>query len=419
MQEKLSGCENLNSGKSTAWKWIILLSWRSLRSKRREKSNIAGLMSVAGISVGVAALLVVLGVMNGFQSSTISNILELNSYHLRISADEQGKIPDADLTVAIPGVRSAVKFAEVQTLVQSGIGQPRGVMVRGIPEDYVQRDPGFASRIRLQSGGWFIDGNQTVIGADLARQLGVRVGDVIHLVHFTGSGVLRPQEAEYRVAGIYRSDYYEFDRGYIFVSLDRALTQLGADRAVLGIKLHDRFTDREIARRILADFDGDFGVQRWRDFDRAIFGALQLEKWLMTLLLGMVFVVVGVNIYQSLRRSVIEQTVELGVLKALGASPLSVQLIFVIEGALIGLSGAFFGSLLGWFLARNLNEIIRMFRQMAGSIGPMIWGPVPVLIFPAEAAAILLFAISSTLLAGYAASRRISSILPSEVLRNE
>ncbi|MFW5800533.1 MAG: ABC transporter permease [Spirochaeta sp.] len=417
--------ESVDITNSRRRRWLWRIAFRYLRSKRREKSNAATILSISGIAIGVTALIVVLGVMNGFQFSTISNILELSSYHLRVGAADGFSYAEADFWSAgieeMDAVRSVVPFAEVQTLIQGPYREPAGVQVRGIPSDLRERDPGLAGKLHMQSGTLQLQDNQVVIGADMARRLGSRVGDTVHLIHFEGKGVLQPIESEYLVAGIFSTEYYEFDRNYIFVHIEQAFEHLGAQELMLGVKLDDRFADREVSRQIADIVDKDLNIQSWRDFDRAIFGALQLEKSLMTVLLGMVFLVVGVNIFQSLRRSVIERTDELGLLKAIGASPSSVQLVFVLEGAIIGLAGAFFGTVGGLFIAEFLNEIVLFFRDIGGqgAFSPLMWGRIPVELVPFEVISIVVTAVLSTVLAGYAASRRVAGIRPAEVLRNE
>ncbi|AFG37147.1 ABC transporter permease [Spirochaeta africana] len=410
-------------------RWLWWVAIRYLRSKRKEKSNIATLLSVSGIAVGVAALIVVLGVMNGFQFSTISNILELSSYHLRVGSEDGFTYAEADdwsrRLLELPGVASAVPFTEVQTLVQGPLREPVGIQVRGIPDDLRSRDPGMAAKLRMQSGRLQPHDQQIVIGTELARRLGSRVGDTINLIHFEGRGVLQPRERAYQVAGLFATDFYEFDQNYVFVHVEQAVEHLGAPGLQIGVKLDDRFQDRSAATRIAAlmqpETDQSLRIQRWRDFDRSIFGALQLEKSLMTMLLGLVFLVVGVNIFQSLRRSVIERTDELGVLKAMGAGPRSVQLIFVLEGAIIGLAGAAIGTAAGLLLSRYLNETVVLVRRVLGqgTVSPALWSNIPVALVPAEVAATAAVAIVSTVLAGYAASRRVAGILPAEVLRDE
>ena len=413
----------LKPERSFSWLWLVAL--RYLRSKRKEKSNVATLLSISGIAVGVAALIIVLGVMNGFQFSTISNILELSSYHLRVSSDHGYSYSEARDAAAhisgYQGVRSAVPFAEVQSLLQGPLREPAGVLIRGIPDDIREQDPGFAEKLHMHSGSLRIRDQQIVIGMELSRRLGARVGDTVNLIHFEGSGVLRPQEAVYQVAGIYSTEYFDFDRNYVFVHIEQAVTQLGAAGVMVGVKLEDRFADRVAKNRILQGLDYPVEIQRWREFDRAVFGALQLEKSLMTFLLGMVFVVVGVNIFQSLRRSVIERTEELGVLKAMGAAPRAVQSLFVLEGALIGCIGATLGGVGGVVLAGRLDETLSFFRSIGGQAvaSPALWSHIPVELVVHEVAAIIAIAVLSTVLAGYAASRRVAGIVPAEVLRNE
>ncbi|THB62832.1 MAG: ABC transporter permease [Spirochaetaceae bacterium] len=405
--------------------WTAWVAFRYLRTKRKEKSNITVFLSVLGIAVGVAALIAVLAIMNGFQYSTIVNILELNSYHIRVDLpsdqDEAQAYEYARQIRELPGVRSVVPFSEEQTLVQGDFGDPRGVMVRALPSDLVRHDIEFRRKLRVVDGQMTLRNGQAVLGAELARNLGVRLGESIALIRFVGSGVLQPQEVRYTVGGIYRADYYEFEQTYILTGLSETANPDGNPGLQLGIKLDKRFDDRIIAPRLQGLLPEGASVHLWREVNRSIFGALRLEKQLMTLLLGMVFVVVGVNIFQSLRRSVIERTTELGTLKALGADPFSVQLVFMLEGAIIGFLGALLGGIAGYFLAENINTVVGLIGKILLREGPgsFLWMHIPVKMYAGEVASILVAAFLSAGLAGVVASIRVVKIRPAEVLRDE
>ncbi len=428
--------------------WILLVAARYFRSRRKERGNSATLLSTAGIAVGVMTLISVLSVMNGFQLSTIDAILELNSYHVRI--DGAGTLPPASLESlrSAPGIRAAFPFAEVQTLIRGVFPDPQICVLRALPDDIAELDPDLAGRLTMVDGSFDLAAERSVVlGSEMARFLGVRAGGEVSLLNLAGADFadLRPENLTFRVAGIFRSGYYEYDLGWGFVSLENADRFLaGRSERSVGIKLRDRFADGPALRAAEKAAGGGAVVRSWREYNRAIFGALRVEKIMMMVLICLIFVVVAGNIHQSLRRSVLERTEEIGLLKALGADPGSIRLVFVLEGAFIGLAGAFFGGLLGFLAAGRVNEIFAIAEKLLNvaiyfanallrpyfpaGVGRQVslFSPayfylseVPSRIFLSEALFIHCFALFSSILAAYFASARVSAIKPAEVLRYE
>lgn len=417
--------------------WVLFVSARHFRTKRREKGHTAGILSVLGIAAGVMTLIAVLAVMNGFQSGTIEDLLEVGSFHLQIDA------PSASGLAEIRGVQAVVPFAENFGLISGFFPDPLAVFVRAVPAEVRETDQRFASNLQVVSGSWDLQPRRIVLGQELARRLGVRTGDSVELVSFAGS-LSEPEQLSARVSGVFRTGFLEYDASWAFLGLGWA-DELGLDAPTrLGIKLNDRFADRQVARRI-QQISPELVVESWREFNRAIFGALRLEKTLMMVLIGLIFVVVAVNIFQSLRRSVVERTEEIGVLKALGGEPRLLQLVFVMEGLWIGLAGGLSGLVLGLLVSTNINGLFAAAEAIVNALGGAvnsiaalfsgasssgsaftIFSPayfyideVPAVLFPGEVAGIVLFAVASATVAAYVASRRVSLISPAEVLRYE
>lgn len=282
--------------------------------------------------------------------------------------------------------------------------------------------------------------DSAVLGVELARTLGVAPGDTFEVISLEGAGPAQGTTVELLVTGIFRSGYLDYDSSWAFVSLQTAGESLAAARAPrIGVKLSDRYQDARIARLLEERLDG-VRVSSWRDYNRSIFGALRLEKNLMTILIGLIFLVVAGNMFQSLRRSVVERAEEIAILKALGAPPRSIKLIFVGEGGIIGLLGGSIGVGLGLLIAANVNTIFRVAElivngvsaavaRLLGSVagqGFSLFSPryfyiteVPAEIIPREVVGIFLFAFLCAAGAALLASTRVSRIRPAEVLRNE
>lgn len=430
--------------------WIPFVSARHVRSRSRERGHTASALSVAGIAAGVMALVAVLGVMNGFQLGTIEDILEINSYHLRVDPEDLS-LPQPALAESLrraEGVSVVLPFVDIQTVVRGFFAQPQAVVIRAVPPDALDLDPGLAGNLEIVAGEFDLRyPGSIVIGTELSRLLGVAAGDTVSVLNFASEDfdVRNPVELPFLVTGIYQTGFLEFDLGWSFVSLDDVGSALStADQPTWGIKLDNRFRDREAMARLdgtLAERGIAADIISWREYNRSIFGALRVEKVLMMLLLGLIFVVVGVNIYQSLKRSIVERTEEVGILKAVGAPPGAMQAVFVLEGLFIGLAGGVIGVVLGLLVCENVNEIFRLaevavngvtqaYRWVASSVSPgvrfQLFSPtyfyleeIPARVLFPEVLGIFVFAVASSTVAAYVASTRTARIRPAAVLRYE
>jgi lipoprotein-releasing system permease protein len=408
---------------------------------------------VLGIATGVLALTVIIAVMNGFQLGFIESILEISSYHLRLeSIPTDGEPELAGKLRSLPEVLSVLPFRELNVLLRGRQTNPRGALVRGVPPNALDLDPGLAGQIEIEDGFFDLgDPYNIVLGAELARQLSVRTGDRVSLLSIT-DGIRFEENGGndfYTVSGIFRSGFYEYDLGWAFVDLDKA-AQLSDELTlpVLGIKLKNRWQDQKAIgeiEKILADSEAaGAGITSWRDYNRAFFGALRTEKLIMFILVGLIFVVVGLNIFQAQRRIVLERREEIGLLRALGASDTAVRLVFVWDGLIIGLAGAGLGLIPGLLIAFNipavfsflegvvnlfisiLNAIFAFLGANAGAGEFALFSPqifyikeIPSRVIPHEVVLIFLFGFFSALFAAWFASGRVAGIQPAEVLRYE
>ena len=428
--------------------WVAFVAGRHFRTRRREKGHTASILSVSGIAVGVMTLVTVLAVMNGFQLATIQDILEINSYHLRLYNLDARQAERIAGGPAAGGINAVVPFTEVETIARGYFERPRGVLLRALPADVLQRDWGLSGRIEMLQGSFAIDRpGAVVIGSELARAMGVRVGDTVWFVNLGGERLdwRSPQETALSVSGIFRTGTLEFDQSWGFISLEEARESFGVDeRPIWGVKLQDRFADRRVAALLRSRLALDERqLESWRSYNRAIFSALRVEKTMLMVLVGLIFLVVGVNIFQSLRRSVIERTEEIATLKALGAPPGSLQAVFVLEGVMIGFIGAAIGTALGLLLSQNINAafaaaeaVVLTFQELTGAmLRPLgigvgaefsLFSPqyfyidqVPAEVLLPETLGVFAFALVSAAVAALAASRRATRITPAEVLRYE
>ncbi|MDR1179025.1 MAG: FtsX-like permease family protein, partial [Spirochaetales bacterium] len=348
----------------------------------------------------------------------------------------------------IPGVRAVFPFTEIQTLARGAYPDSQVCVLRALPDDIMTTDSSLVEKLHIIQGSFDLTSeNSLIIGSELARRLGVKTGEYINLLNMAGTDFsgLKPENLVFRVQGIFKSGYYEYDLAWGFLSLKNAKALMSAADSVLtGIKLTNHFDDERVLYRAQEIAGDGAKVISWREYNRAIFGALRVEKVMLMVLIGLIFVVVASNIYQSLRRSVYERTEEIGVLKALGADPFSIRLIFILEGGFIGFAGCLFGLLLGFLVAGRINAIfaiaeivvnagiylvntaLRPWFPALGSQTVSFFSPayfylseVPSRIFWTEALFVYFFAMLSTTLAAYFASSRVAAIKPAEVLRYE
>lgn len=427
--------------------WVLFVARRYFRSKRKNRGLAPSVLSVAGIAVGVMTLIVVLGVMNGFQLGFIEDILSISSYHLRVT------LPGSELTSAelarmreLHGVKAVVPFMDIQTLITGRLSDFHAAVVRGVPPNVARLDTGLASHLNPISGSLYLGGDHSIVlGYELAQSLGVRVGDSVSIVSLAGNsfGGLSPENVQFTVSGIFKSGYYQFDQTLCFVNLHAART-LGSstEDLVYGVKLDNRFQDRQTANEIARAFPSlALHIESWRTFNSAFFGALRMEKLVMSILLALIFLVVGVNIYHFLQRAVYERREEIGILRSLGASPASMQSVFIFDGLYIGVLGASVGLILGLLVADNINALFSFVELVtnivltfvnalvvpfigsgglpAFSAASFYLDQVPTRVLFHEVLLIYLFGIATSSAAAYFASRRAAEIKPQEVLRYE
>jgi lipoprotein-releasing system permease protein len=432
-------------------KWVLFVALRYI-FKGRSNSPI---LAVLGIAFGVLALIIIISIMNGFQLGFIESIIEISSYHLRLDSVPQELIPRArEIIMTVPGVRAAVPFREFKALARGRRSGQQAVVARGIPEDVLENDKLMEEKLEFEDGSFDIhDMDSVLLGTELARRLGLGVGDSVTM--FSITGILSAQDEggldEFTVNGIFRTGFYEYDYSWAFVNINNDAffaDDNAAGGATIGVKIKNRFQDRFVLERIKKKFSKeesfkDVKFSSWRDYNRSFFGALRTEKLFMFILVGLIFIVVALNIFQSQRRAVLQRREEIGLLRAIGGQEKSVRFVFVCDGAFIGLTGAGLGLVFGLLIASHIpqffsliegivNKIIDMLNTVTGFFGAghtanfAVFSPavfyikeIPSRIIPAEVILIFMFGFLSALCAAWFASRKAVKIQPAEVLRYE
>lgn len=418
--------------------WIQYVALRFGAVDSRGRSALTSALSAAGIAFGVTALIVILSVMNGFQMGYIESILEVSSYHVRVTGD----LNDIERVSNIPGVRTVIPFTETQVLVQGNHARQRGALLRTVPADLLERDTSFASFIEIVRGSFSLHtAGSVVLGAELARGLGVSVGDTIMVVAASGSSEteLFPDNNILRVTGTVKTGYYEIDSTYAFVSPESAEGFSDPSATIWGVKLNKLHDDARFATLLEKELP-DVRTDSWRNFNRSFFGALRVEKTMLLFLVILIFLVVMVNIYHAMRRAVYERREEICVLTALGSTPRAIQKIFIFNGFSVGFTGAFIGLLSGLFLSVHVNNVFHAAECIVNGVNAFIsallqndygdsfslFSPdffymqeIPVRIFMGEVLFVFVFGLLSATCAALIASKKITAMKPAEVLRYE
>ncbi|MGD1826484.1 lipoprotein-releasing ABC transporter permease subunit [Chromobacterium violaceum] len=347
---------------------------RYLRAKRRNGFiSFISLISIVGIALGVAALIIVLSVMNGFQKEIRGRILSVAS-HLEVSGYD-GRLSgwrDAQAMLAKqPHVQAAAPFVSSQGLFVA-YGNVRGGLVRGI-------DPALENKVvdvgRHMVAGKLDDlkpgGFGMALGVELARQLGVGVGDKVTLMtpqgNITPAGMV-PRSKQFTVVGIFKVDMFEFDASLAMVNLRDAQVLERMGDAVSGVRL--RLDDPMLAPQLKAELRPRLPqllVTDWTDTNANYFRAVQIEKRMMTIILTLIVAVAAFNLVSTLVMVVTDKQADIAILRTLGASPGSIMKIFVIQGSVAGVLGTLAGVASGVAIALNLDVIVPVIERIIGT----------------------------------------------------
>ena len=415
------------------YEWQV--GWRYTRAGRAGRRNgfisFISFVSVIGIALGVAALIIVLSVMNGFQKEVRDRMLSAIAH---IEVFDAGGQALADWTALAtqarqdPAVREAAPFVAVQSLLARGEDM-RGAVVRGVLPAEEARLTDLAAQLKtdgvldqLQPGAWRI-----VLGVELARSLGVRVGDPVTIIapggQVTPAGV-SPRLKQFTVVGVFNVGHYEYDSGLALVHLDDAarLYRTGGATGVQ-LKLADVQQAREVATRLRDRLGTGLVVRDWTRTNAAWYDAVQIEKRMMFIILTLIVAVAAFNLVSTLVMTVTDKRADIAILRTLGASPRSVMGIFVVQGAASGIIGTLAGVGLGLLVAFNIDVIVPAIERalgvafLPGSI--YLINRMPSQPLASDIVPIALISLALAFVATLYPSWRASRVNPAEALRYE
>lgn len=403
------------------------LALRYLRARGRHAFiNLITLLSMAGVALGVCALIVVLSVMGGFQDQITQKILGMGS-HLTIYR-AGGTIADPERVVNIarqePGVKAAAPFAYGQVMLVSpggatgallsGLEVPLARKVKNLEPSLVQGRLDDLTR-RTGRGLWGI-----ILGSRLASKLGLRLGSVVNVINPLGEETpvgRAPKSEPFQVVGIFESGLYPYDAGYSYVDLKAAQEFLGLGREVNGVEvsLTDIYQAPQVGSRLTAKLGPLYFPRDWMSANHSLFAALKLEKFAMFVILILIVLVASFGIVSSLIMMVMTKTREIGVLKAMGATRASLRRIFMLQGLTTGLVGTMVGVLSGLVLCWLLSRY--QFIELPKDVYTI--DTLPVQVEPLLVLLVAACAVAISLLATIYPARKAGSLDPVQALRYE
>jgi lipoprotein-releasing system permease protein len=407
-----------------------MLSTRYLRARRKEGfiSVIAG-FSFLGIMLGVATLIIVMAVMNGFRKELLDKILGLNG-HLLIQPIES-PLNDweqvAERIAKIDGIRFAAPLVEGQALASSPFNAS-GVLVRGMRVRDLVKLPSIANNIKQGSLDGFDEGQGVVIGKRLADQLSLRAGDNITLVAprgaVTAMGTV-PRIKTYKVAAVFEVGMSEYDTAFLFMPLTEAQAYFNRSGDVTAIEVYTDSPDRvDRYRKLVADNAGrPIFIVDWRQRNATFFNALQVERNVMFLILTLIVLVAALNIISGLIMLVKDKGRDIAILRTMGATQGAVMRVFLITGAAIGVVGTIMGFAVGLLVCLNVESIRQFLSWLTSTelFSPELYflSRLPAEMDAGETVAVVLMALTLSLLATLYPAWRAARLDPVEALRYE
>jgi lipoprotein-releasing system permease protein len=352
----------------------LFIGLRYTRARQRTRFiSVITLISIVGIVLGMTVLITVLSVMNGFQEEIRTRILSVAS-HVQISGAD-GKLaawqPVAQQAVRNPQVEATAPYVSAQGLLTYG-SAVRGVFIRGIVPQLEAKVADVGNHMRRGSLAALKPGEfGIVLGIELARALGVTVGEKVVLVapqgQVTPAGIV-PRLKQFTVAGIFSVDHHEYDSGLAFINLEDAqkLFRFGGDVSGVRLKLKDLFQSGAVVRELAQRLGPEFYLSDWTMQHANFFRAVQIEKRMMFLIVFLIIAVAAFNIISSLVMAVKDKQSDIAILRTLGAAPKSITRIFMVQGAVIGVFGTALGLLGGITLALNVDVVVPFIEHLFG-----------------------------------------------------
>lgn len=408
-----------------------MVAWRYLRARRKEAfiSVIAG-FSFLGITLGVATLIIVMAVMNGFRGELINRILGING-HLIVQPIDRPLDDYADLSrkiEGIDGVAMAIPLVEGQTLASGVRGAGTGALVRGIRMEDLDRVKMVSGNIRSGDLVAFAAGEGVAIGVRMAEALGLAAGDTITLISPEGDVTpfgTTPRVKAYTVSATFEIGMSEYDQSIIYLPLEEAQLYFNLEGTVQSIEVYldDPEAIDEMRAAIEDVAERQLFISDWQQRNRTFFSALQVERNVMFMILTLIILVAALNIISGLIMLVKDKGHDIAILRTMGATSASIMRIFFMTGAAIGVTGTVAGFLLGVVVCLNIESIRQFFSWISGEtlFNPELYflSQLPADMESGETMTVLIVALTLTFIATLIPSWRAAKLDPVQALRYE
>jgi lipoprotein-releasing system permease protein len=406
-----------------------MVAFRYLRARRQEGFvSVIAIFSLLGIALGVATLIIVMSVMNGFRADLLGRILGLNG-DLGVYASSGG-LPDFDAAAQkirdVPGVVRVTPLIEGQVMATSDAGAS-GALVRGIrPEDL--RSLSLLADHIVQGSLADFSGDDVAVGDRLARRLGLTVGSPITVISPQGTATAfgtMPRIKTYQVVALFNVGMYEYDNSFIYAPLEAAqlFFRLPGEVSSLEVFVSDPDRVRQEGRLVAAALGGHVRIVSWEQANSSLFNAVEIERNVMFLILTLIIVVAAFNIISSMIMMVKDKGRDIAILRTMGASRAMILRIFVLSGASIGVIGTIAGFVLGVVFTRNIEAIREFIQSVIGTdlfaAEIYFFTRIPARIDGGEVAAVVIMALALSFLATLYPSWRAARLDPVEALRYE
>jgi lipoprotein-releasing system permease protein len=423
-----SAKENPGTRPFAAFEWMIAA--RYLRPKRADGYiSIISILSLVGIALGVAALIIVMAVMNGFRHELLSRILGLNGHV--IVQSYAGDLPNFDKVAArvraVPGVVRVAPIIDGQVMASAN-GMNSGVLVRGMRQADLKSLTMVSNSLSRGALAHFSGGDEVIIGQRLADKMRLVPGSAITLIAPHGDVTpfgTTPRIKTYRIAGTFNVGMSEYDSTFVFMPLDQAQLFFNQDKSVSGLEIMIRNPDD--VKAMVAPIGQAAGpysrILTWQDTNSSLFGAVEVEKNVMFLILTLIILVAALNIISGLIMLVKDKSGDIAILRTMGASRGAIMRIFFIAGASIGVSGTIIGFAVGALFCANIESIRLFLQSLTGTslFNPEIYflSRMPAEMDPQEVIAVVLMALTLSFLATVYPAWRAARLDPVEALRYE